>query len=189
MSKQIAGKLIVITGKTASGKDTVVSKLLIKYPDLKKIVTTTTRAPRKEEVNEVDYNFITEAEFRQKISNGELIEYVEYGGNLYGTEKSRINPNEDLIWKIDPSMAGKAKEVFPHSIVIYITADNQTILKRLKARTLSESEIAKRMQDDQKFWDQFNDKYDYIVKNAPGKLNQTVDEIVNIISPLLKLSF
>ena len=182
MSNLNPGKLIVITGKTASGKDTVVSKLLSKYPDLKKIVTTTTRTPRKGEVNEVDYNFITEAEFRQKISNGELIEYVEYGGNLYGTEKNQLNSKENLIWKIDPSMAGKTKELFSNSIVIYITADNQTILERLQKRGLSDEEIQKRMQDDQKFWDLYQNKYDYVVENVAGKLDQTVDEIVKIIS-------
>lgn len=185
MSKQTAGKLIIITGKTASGKDTLISRILQKYPDFRKVLTTTSRTPRNGEKNGVDYNFISENEFKRKIKQGDFLEYVEYGGNYYGTEKSRISPWENLIWKIDPSMAGKAKSVFENSKIIYITCDEESVLKRLKGRGLSEEEIQKRMADDKKIWNQYKDSYDYVVENVPGKLNQTIDEIVNIIFPLL----
>lgn len=173
--------LIILTGKTASGKDTLIAGLLQKYPGFKKVLTTTTRPPREGEINNVDYNFIPEQDFKQKIDYGDFLEYVEYGGNFYGTEKSRINPKENLIWKIDPSMAGKAKKLFPGSISIYITVDNQVVLERLRERGLSDAEIAKRMQDDQKFWDLYKDKYDYIIENVPGKLDQAIDKIINIV--------
>lgn len=173
--------LIIITGKTASGKDTIIAGLLQKYSDFKKVLTSTSRSIREGEVNGVDYNFLAEDKFRQKIDQGDFLEYVEYGGNFYGTEKSRIREDEDLIWKIDPSMAGKAKQLFPDSISIYITVDDQVVLERLRERGLSEEDIAKRMQDDQKFWDLYKDKYNYIIENVPGKLDETVSKIIKII--------
>ncbi len=177
--------LLILTGKTASGKDTLIAGILQKYPNFKKVLTSTSRSPRQGEKNKVDYNFVSQSEFKQKITRGDFLEYVEYGGNFYGTEKTQINPAGNLIWKIDPSMAGRAKKLFPDSISIYITADNQVVLERLRERGLSKEETEKRIQDDQRFWDEYKDKYDYIIDNVPGKLNQTVDEIVNIISPLL----
>lgn len=185
MSNLITGKLIVITGKSASGKDTVVAKILSLHPNLKRVITTTSRKIRVGEINGVDYHFTTEAEFRQKISNGELVEYVEYGGNLYGTFKTELENslNSDLIWKIDPSRAGKIRDLIHQDLlVIYINTSDDVILQRLKKRGLSEEEIDKRMADDAAIWQEFKDKYDYIVENVPGKLDQTVDQIVKIIS-------
>lgn len=173
--------LIVLTGKTASGKDTLIARLLQKYPDFKKVLTSTTRPQREGEVNGVDYNFLSEQNFRQKIDHGDFLEYVEYGGNFYGTEKSRINAEDSSIWKIEPSMAGKAKQLFPNSIVIYITTADEVILRRLRERGLSDQEIEKRMQDDQKFWDLYKDQYDFVVENPQGKLDETVRKISQII--------
>ncbi len=105
----------------------------------------------------------------------------EYGGNWYGTQKSEIPGSKDLIWKIDPSMAGKAKNLYPECKIIYITTDDQTILKRLKQRGLSEEEINKRLTDDQKFWDLYQNNYQYLVENVPENLSLAVNEICKII--------
>lgn len=181
-------KLIVLTGKTASGKDTVMAAILKEFPDLKRIVSTTSRFLRNGEKNGVDYNFISKEEFEQKIKNGDFIEYVQYGGNLYGTEKSQILDNLDsnLIWRIDPSRAGKVRELvkdFTTNVtVIYLTTDDEVILQRLRGRNLQEEEIVKRMQDDEKLWDEHKDNYDFIIENIPGKLKETIDQIIEIIN-------
>lgn len=176
--------LIILTGKTASGKDTLIAKILEKYPNFKKVLTTTSRIPRNGEARGVDYNFISLGEFKQKIAQGVFLEHVEYGGNFYGTEKTQINESDNLIWKIDPSMAGKAKDLFPQSRVIYITCDDQTVLERLKTRSLSKEEIQKRMQDDLRFWNLYQDKYDYIVENTPGELGDTILNLSQIIESI-----
>lgn len=174
--------LLILTGKTASGKDTIMRRILAKYPEMGRVITTTSRPPRPGEKQGLDYNFFSPEEFRQKIEAGDFIEYVEYGGNFYGTEKSQINPDDDLIWKIDPSMAGKAKSLFENSKVIYINCDARVILKRLRDRGLSEEEIQKRIQDDQRFWQQYGQNYDYVIENTPGKLDQTVEKVTRIIN-------
>lgn len=175
--------LLILTGKTASGKDTIKSKLLAKYPNLKKVITTTSRPKRANETDGVDYYFLTRAEFEKKITQGEFAEYVEYGGNLYGTYKSELAQAGDLLWRIDPSRAGKVREMTlgQNLVVIYITVDDETVLQRLKNRGLSEQEIQSRMADDAKIWKAFKDNYDFVVENIPGKLDATIDKIVHII--------
>lgn len=182
--------LIILTGKTASGKDTILKLLLSKYPGFKKVITTTSRPPRAHEIEGKDYYFLTRGEFEQKIKMDEFIEHVDYGGNLYGTFKTELENslNSDLIWKIDPSRAGVIREYIkdffdPEKIlVIYITTDDQTILQRLKERGLTQEEIDRRREDDEQFWQQFRNNYDFVVENIPGKLNETMDKIITILT-------
>ena len=193
--------LIVLTGKTASGKDTVMAKLLSRFPEFKRIVTTASRKKRHGEKDGVDYNFISEQDFKLKIDRQEFIEYVEYGGNLYGTEKIQIIKNLDhnLIWRIDPSRAGKIREFIKSAfdqkmsqdllkriLVIYLTVDDAVVLERLKKRGLSSAEIEKRMQEDAKFWQEFKDNYDCVIENVSGKLGETVNQVCSLISKRLK---
>lgn len=180
-----SARLLILTGKTASGKDTVMAKLLLRLPDFKKVITTTSRIPRSGEKEGIDYHFISASDFKKKIEAGDFIEYVEYGGNLYGTEKSQITENLDqnFIWRIDPSRAGQIRKLIPlkRVLVIYLTVDDDVVLERLKKRGLTKEEIAKRMQEDAKFWQEFRANYDFVVKNVPGKLDETVDMVVNLI--------
>lgn len=189
-------QLLVLTGKTASGKDTVMSKLLEKYPGFKRIITTTSRLPRENEANGVDYNFISEGEFQEKVKKGEFIEYIQYGGNFYGTEKSQILNNLDssLIWRIDPSRAGQVRQFINNSfdtnltadllkrvLVVYLTVGDEVILQRLKERRLAQEEIDKRMNEDARFWKEYQGNYDFVVENIPGKLEETADKVSAII--------
>lgn len=188
--------LIVLTGKTASGKDTVMAELLLRLPDFKRIITTTSRAPRYNEKDGVDYHFIPESDFRQKIGTGDFIEHVKYGGNLYGTEKAQITENltQNFIWRIDPSRAGQmrklireafdpdtAEDLLKRLLVIYLTVNDDVILGRLQRRGLTKEEISKRMQEDAKFWQEFKTSYDHVVENIPGKLDETVHKVISLI--------
>lgn len=175
--------LLVLTGKTASGKDTVMAKLLEKFPGFKRVITTTSRKIRDNEKNNADYNFISEPDFRQKIKDNNFIEYVEYGGNLYGTEKGKLISDYNLIWRIDPSRAGRIRELIKDKklLVIYLTADDETVGKRLKKRGLSRQDIERRMREDAAVWQKYKDNYDFVVENIPGHLDQTIDKICKII--------
>lgn len=188
--------LIILTGKTASGKDTIKSALLKKYPDFKTIITTTSRAIRQNETREVDHHFLTRDEFESKIKAGDFAEYVQYGGNLYGTQKKDLEQTEttDTLWRIDPSRGGEvrsfinrtfaaklADDLIKRVVVIYITASESAILQRLKNRGLSEMEIQKRMNDDERIWNQYKNSYDFVIDNIPGKLEDTINQIIQII--------
>lgn len=188
---------IVLTGKTASGKDTIMRHLLSRFPQLKRIISTTSRSIRDGEKNGVDYKFITSNQFKEKINSGEFLEYVEYGGNFYGTEKTELEKSQqsDLIWRIDPSRAGEVREfikrAYPEDqaeklaqrvMVFYITTSDEVILERLKRRKLSGEEIEKRMSDDKKIWLENQNNYDFIIDNTSGKLDETIDKIISIIT-------
>ncbi len=187
---------LILTGKTASGKDTIKFNLLKKYPNLKKVMTSTSRSPRTNEANGIDYNFLSRAEFEKKAASGDFAEWVEYGGNLYGTEKKELEQalHGDILWKIDPSRAGEARiflkrafskdiadQLIKKVIVIYITVSDEVVLQRLKKRDLPEMEIKKRMTDDAKIWQQYKNSYDFVIENIPGQLDQTVNKILAIV--------
>ncbi|MCR4305599.1 MAG: hypothetical protein NUV73_00770 [Candidatus Daviesbacteria bacterium] len=175
-------QLIIFTGKTASGKDTVIAKLLQRLPDFRKVLTTTSRAVRNGERNGLDYNFVSRDEFQQKIEQDDFIEYVEYGGNMYGTEKNQLSNHQGLIWRIDPSRAGKIRELISEPlVVVYLTVSDSVVLERLQKRGLSGEEIEKRMSDDKRMWEENKENYDFVVENAPGRLEETVDKIIEIM--------
>ena len=179
--------LLVLTGKTAAGKDCVMNLLLKKYPDLRRVITTTTRPPRQGETNGKDYFFITREDFERKIGSGDFAEYVEYAGNFYGTEKQHLKEaGKSMIWRIDPSRAAVIRNIIPDGtftkiIVIYLTVSDDVVLKRLEERRLSRDEIDLRMKEDRSFWKIFKDKYDYVVENVPGELHSTIDKISGIL--------
>ncbi len=188
--------LIVLTGKTASGKDTIASRLLSKYSYLKRVVTTTSRSLRSGEKEGIDYFFLTKEDFENKIKQNEFAEYVEYGGNFYGTYKKELEKtlSSDLIWKIDPFRAGETREFIKRAfsknlaeqlikrlVVIYITCEDQVILERLKKRGLSDQEIGQRMKDDKKIWQKYQKAYDFVIENIPGQLKTTVNKIIKIL--------
>lgn len=195
--------LIILTGKTASGKDTIKSALLKKYPNLKKIITTTSRALRQNEIRGADpdnigadHHFLTRDEFESKIKAGEFAEYVQYGGNLYGTQKKDLEQakTNDALWRIDPSRAGEvrnfinrtfapdiADDLIKRVVVIYINAPEGVILQRLRDRGLSEIEIRKRMNDDERIWNQYKNSYDFVIDNIPGKLEHTINQVFQIL--------
>lgn len=188
--------LLVLTGKTASGKDTIKSALLSKYPNLGKVITSTSRTLRFNEKEGVDYYFLTRDEFEAKINRGEFVEYVEYGGNLYGTYKTELEQalSSDFVWKIDPSRAGEVRNFIKRSypkqlaenliqkvLVIYISVSDEVILERLKKRGLPQAEIQKRMADDKRIWQQYQNSYDFVVENIPGKLDETLDKVEQIL--------
>ena len=177
-------------------KDTIKNLLSKQYPGLNKLITTTSRTKRPGEIDGQDHYFLTRKEFENKIAKGIFAEYVEYGGNLYGTQKTELEKalKNDTIWRIDPSRAGEvrnfikrfysaeiAEKLIKRVLVIYITVSDEIVLQRLKKRGLTEEEIQKRMADDQKIWQQYQDSYDFVIENVPGKLDETVDKIVNII--------
>lgn len=80
--------LIVISGPSGCGKDTVVKELMKNNNNLWLSISCTSRQPREKEINGKDYFFLTKEEFEAKIKTNDLLEYAEYAGNYYGTPKS-----------------------------------------------------------------------------------------------------
>lgn len=183
--------LVVLTGPASSGKDTIVSNLLAKYPKLSRVITTTTRLKRPNEVEDKDFHFVTKVKFEEMINNGEFLEYVEFLNDLYGTTKQAINPallGQDLIWRVETSRAAKVSEVLPpeifkHTLVIYIDVSDWKILEnRMEKRGMSKDQISQRLEKDKKDFEEFGGFFQNIVHNEEGKLEETISKIETLIN-------
>lgn len=191
------GKLVVITGPGSAGKDAVVSEVLKKYPKMLKVITTTSRSPRPGEINGKDYHFLTVEQFETLIKNHELLEFVRFAGNYYGTTKEALKPffnRQDMIWKVEITRGAQIKELFEqnfpdeaselleNTLVIYLDVPDWDILReRLKKRGASEEIVKQRLEADKRDWMTFKDRFQNIIINMPDKLDQTVKEVTSLI--------
>ena len=100
------GLLIVISGPSGVGKDTLIKRLLDLDRNLRYSVSCTTRAPRPNEVDGVDYTFVSRERFQQLVDEGAFLEYATYNGNLYGTLAERVEraraDGRDIVLPLDP---------------------------------------------------------------------------------------
>lgn len=181
------GLLLILTGGAASGKNTVANKLLEKFPDFKKVITTTTRKPRTGEIDGAHYHFVDIKTFEDMVKSGEMLESVNFAGNYYGTSKKAISTvftGQNLIWIIDPSAAFRVQEILPEVrkiLVIYLNVSDKNQQKeRLNLRNLNESVIEKRLAQDQK--DLQENHFENMIDNLDGNLDQTVEKIAGLIS-------
>ena len=176
--------MVILSSPSGVGKTTITKKIHQKYPTFKISVSHTTRLPRSNEVNGVDYNFITSNEFEKLINEKKFYEYAKIFDNYYGTLKKNVDDlilNNDLIFDIDwqgTKQLSKFKNL--KLIKIYLITSNKKELKeRLVARNQnSKEEVEKRFksfEEDVKHW---ND-YDYIIINK--NLDICFKQIENII--------
>ncbi len=154
------GKIIIV-GKSASGKTFISEKL--QKGGLKLEVSYTSRAPRKDEVNGVDYNFLTKEEFEKTIKFNSFYEYAIHNGNYYGTGLSEFRESDIFVWETD-GVSNMQLEDRKNSTVIYVNTPENIRIKRMKARGWSNEEIEKRKKaDNEKFINFAN--YDLMIES------------------------
>ena len=111
--KNNMGNLFVISGSSGVGKGTVIKEFLNKHPEFKLSVSCTTRNPREGEKHGVNYFFLTKDEFKVLIEKGEFLEWAEFSGNMYGTQKAyveeKLKSGKNLILEIDTKGALNVK--------------------------------------------------------------------------------
>ncbi len=162
--------LLILSSPSGAGKTTLTKKIQQKYQNFKISVSHTTRSPRDNEVDGVDYHFVTKKKFEDLIKNNSFYEHAEIFGNYYGTLKSNVDKlikNNDLLFDIDwqgTKQLSKFKNL--NLVKIYLTTDNKEELKKrlIKRNQNSEQEVEKRFNsfdEDIKHW---ND-YDYVIIN------------------------
>jgi len=144
------GLLIVVSGPSGAGKDTVCNRLVEEQRNVWISVSMTSREPRKNEVNGKDYYFITKEEFEEKIKNEEFLEYaVVHNNQYYGTPKSKIeeklSKGIDVILVIDIQGALKIKEQIEEALFIFILPPSmEELKKRLIERNTETKENSQR---------------------------------------------
>lgn len=180
------GILLVISGPAGTGKGTVVSNILARSDDYALSVSATTRAPRYNEVDGVQYHFLTRAQFEQKIEEGQMLEYAEYVGNYYGTPRERVmemlETGTNVILEIEVVGAMKIKRLIPDAVtVLLLPPDYKTLEERLRGRkTNTEEDIQNRMQQAKLEIGNFA-SYDYIVINEDGASDEAALQIISIV--------
>jgi guanylate kinase len=133
------GRLIVVSGPSGVGKDTVLHSLFDLDPHLRYSVSYTTRAPRPGEVDGTSYSFVDEKTFLDMVHRGEFLEWARVHGNLYGTSLARVREclerGEDVVLKIDVQGAAQLRGRAPEAIFIFLLPPSEAALReRLAAR-------------------------------------------------------
>ena len=179
------GDLIIISGTTCAGKGTVIKKLLEKNDNLALSISYTSRPKRENEIEGVDYYFVTKEEFEEKIKNGDFLEYaqVQYDA-YYGKKKKEVidllNSGKDCILEIDVQGAKQIKKLYPETILIFIMAPSMNeVKKRIKARGMENNEqIIERFKVAYNEINEIN-HYNYVV------VNDNVDAAVKKVEAIL----
>ncbi len=181
------GVLVLFSGPSGVGKDTVLDIVLNKDKNLQKSISLTTRGIRENEVDGKDYYFISSDKFEDMISKGQVLEYAKYGSNFYGTPKAPIDQwlgeGKTVILKIEVQGASKIKELYPDSVSIFVLPPSMEELEnRLRSRgTESEDDIKKRL-DIAKGEVERSKDYDFLVIN--DDLDIASDKVIAIVNNL-----
>lgn len=145
------GNLYVVAAPSGAGKTSLVRALLALEPALRLSVSHTTRAPRAGEENGKSYHFVDRADFEQRVSHGDFLEWAEVHGNYYGTSKAWIAAEmaaeRDVLLEIDWQGAQQVRAIFPGAISIFILPPSlEALEQRLAGRgTDSAAVISRRM--------------------------------------------
>lgn len=178
--------LLVITGPSGVGKDTIVARLKTLRPDCFVVVTATTRPRRDAEVHGVDYLFIDRAEYDRMLAAGEFLEHAEVYGHGYGIPRAPVRAalaeGRDVLLRIDPQGAATVGRLVPGAVRIFVAPPNLAELEaRLRARkTESADALARRLATARSEMERATE-FEYFVVNANGQLDRTVCEIAAIM--------
>jgi guanylate kinase len=180
------GLLIVISGPSGCGKSTLVQMLLEKRDNIILSISDTTRSPRGEEKDGVDYNFITPDQFKKNIKNDKYLEYaMVYTDKYYGTPvdfvDKNLNKGTDVILEIDIEGARKVNEKRKDAVFIFVMPPSMKVLKErlIGRKTESKEQVIERFKTAYKEINEVS-KYNYVVVN--DDLEDALDKMNSIIT-------
>lgn len=182
--------LVVISGASGVGKDTVISRFMEHMGELGNpfhfVVTATSRPPRAGEVHGADYFFVSEQEFERMIEEGELFEHAVVYGQYKGVPKAHVREafesGRDVLMRLDVQGALTVRKAAPEAVLIFLSAVSEQELKeRLRARSTEGAEqLETRLQIARDELKQLG-HFDYVVFNKEGELEEAVRTIAAII--------
>lgn len=179
------GDLIVISGPSGCGKDSICNKVIKKRKNIQISVSMTTREKRQDEKEGKDYYFVTKEEFEKSIENDDLLEYaIVHEKDYYGTPKSNLfkilEDGIDVILIIDIQGALQIKEKYPEAIFIFILPPSMRELKKrlIKRGSETKESMFRRFKS---MYKEINEivKYNYVVVN--DELDEAVNKVIAIL--------
>jgi guanylate kinase len=195
------GILLVITGPSGVGKDTTKELFIKRNPDFQKIVTDTNRRPRTGEVEGINHNFYSEKDFKKRIDEGKYLEYIEVRpGEYKGTSKEAISAiltGKNVIWQVDEyamahiksiirdNMPEIADSILGKTVTVYIAPEDWDQLREqyfCRDHEANEEKFLIKLARDREMWWQYHDRYDHVVINKRGKINDTVAAIEKLVA-------
>lgn len=179
------GILVVLSGPAGVGKGTVLKQIMSTFNDLIYSVSATTRAPRLGEINGVNYFYKTTEEFEKMIENDELIEWVRYVDNYYGTPKSfvegKLDEGKNVVLEIEVEGALNVKKIYPEALMLFILPPSfDELNRRIVGRGTESSEVINRRMEKAKLELSLVKYYDYAV------VNETVENAADAVISILK---
>ena len=180
------GLLIVISGPSGVGKDTLIKRLLQLNPELVYSVSGTTRKPRPAEKPDENYTFLSREQFLSLVDQGAFLEHANYNGHLYGTFRDRVEKaraaGHDVVLKIDVQGAEQVRRLLPDAVSIFVVAPSeQELEQRLKERGSESAEDTASRREIARSEMKLADRYEHVVVNdeverAVAEIRQIIDE-------------
>lgn len=183
--REAKGKLFVFAAPSGAGKTTLVHAVVTKHPELRFSISYTTRKPRRNEADGVDYLFVTKTEFMRLRDEGEMLEFAEVFDNYYATSRRQVEEHladdRNVVLEIDWQGARQVRESMPACVTIFILPPSvEELERRLRDRRTDAPEvIERRLRDalsDMSHWDEF----DHVIVN--DDLNQAISDLEDVLA-------
>lgn len=179
--------LVVLSGTSGAGKDSVRDLLLEWYPHMHRVVTATTRPIRQGEVEDRDYHFLTDKKFDELLEDGGFVEHAVVYGRRYGVPRTEIEDpllsGCDVVARVDIQGAATIKTMVPDAILIFITPGSvEETVRRMESRD-ADSEADRRRRKELAV-DELaaSTDFDHVVLNETGKLEETTRAVAEVIA-------
>ena len=176
--------VFIISAPSGSGKSTLVHRLLAAEPNLVFSISYTTRLPRPQEKDGIDYKFISREDFEARVAKDEFLEHADVFGNYYGTHSGALDrprsEGKDLLLDIDVQGARQLKARLPEAVTIFVLPPSREILEqRLRARSQdSEAVIQRRLKGAAEEVRNYK-QYDYLLINR--EIDRSVARLESIV--------
>ena len=178
------GCLFIISAPSGTGKTTLCSAVLNRFPDMLYSVSYTTRKSRNGEQNGIDYHFIEKDNFKNKIKSGKWAEWAEVHGNYYGTSAELLDKGLDsgldIILDIDVQGTIRLLERYPESVTVFIMPPSiEELKRRLELRNTDSDEVIARRLENAKMEMAKKDLYIHVIIN--DQLPDAIEQLVAVI--------